>query len=148
VLIDVQIGTDQQRQQIRAELEPLRNLLDGPDRSCGIEAVIVPQDFDECVNRLQGTTTYRSIKDTGASGVLAVAKVLKKQGATTIVLSPYLYSADNDNQTRGFIILHEVMHVFNNMKLDVPKQLVSSRERNLGALYSLYDEYLSRLRCV
>lgn len=137
--ITVEIGTAEQQTQIQEELAFFQSLATAPNSPLNkISKVIVPSDFDAAVNTLQGTTTYASVRD-----VLAVAKIVNIGEAIAIVLSPNLYTASHDNQTRCFFYLHELFHVSNKHKFPSVANTSPSDTIYLTNLYSLFDEYVA-----
>lgn len=68
--IEIEIGSDDQKKLIADELESLKIMTGYLDPSPPITHLIVPNDFDEKVNKIQGTGNYHSKR----GGHLAVAK--------------------------------------------------------------------------
>ena len=80
--IIVEIGTNQQKELICQELETVRTMIETLSLpSQQISKLIVPANFDETVNSLQGSNNYRSER-----GNLAVAKNV---GSTDILVGLY-----------------------------------------------------------
>jgi len=109
--INIEIGTPEQQELIRQEMELFKKVVEQTDPPLYISKVIVPIDFDAKVNKLQGTTTYESVR-----GVMAVAKIVNLGDSIAVVISPHLYTENHDSQTRLFIYTHEIFHVANKRK--------------------------------
>lgn len=136
--IIIEIGTPVQRAQIQRELVIFTEVVKRSDPPLNISKVVIPFDFDAKVNELQGTTTYKSVR-----GVMGVAKILDLDNSIAVVLSPHLYTENQDTQTRVFIFLHEITHVSNRRKFPAVSSDSYSQQTYLGNIYVLFDEYVS-----
>jgi len=72
-----------------------------------------------------------------------VAKIVNVGDNIVIVLSPSIFTENNDNQTRMFIYAHEIAHVTNRMKFPSISNNSFTENQYLYNLYSLYDEYVA-----
>lgn len=137
--IIVEIGTKEQQELIKAELEVLRTISKHPKPPISICAAIVPADFDKKVNELQKTTNYESSR----ANHRAVAITITNQEGTYLVFSPLLYTQMCDNFIRLQYYIHEFLHVVNKRDFSPFKEKkVSGSERTyLENLYILFDEY-------
>lgn len=83
----VGVGTVEQRRLMRSELEPLLALIEEGVPDLAGANVIIPADFDDTVNWLEGTSSYRSLRPIENEQVTAVAEALHNVDPPTIVLS-------------------------------------------------------------
>ena len=134
--ITIEIGTPEDQEKIHQELMLFFSESLISDYIINISQVIVPADFDVEINKLQGTTDYVSNR-----GVIAMARNVNLGDSNAIVLSPYLYTAYHDVQTRLYIYLHEIKHIFNEKSFPQILDNSGSRKIYFENLYTLFDEY-------
>lgn len=138
----LEIGSDEQKELIRQEIAPLLDGVGKLNPPLNLRQVVFAVDFDGKVNELQGTTDYRSIR-----GVTAIAKIVEldlEDGISiAIVLSPLLFTDEQDTQTRYFIYMHEITHVLNKRKFRKETNESYFVQTYLGNMISYYDEYVA-----
>jgi hypothetical protein len=137
----IEWGTPEQKQQIADGLSALfarfATLFEPPLQ---INRVVVSTNFDEWVNRLQGTTTYTSIKENGPLPFAAVGRVIHQHDDTTdLVFLPQVYGYDP--QIRLSIYAHEFAHVANKRSFPKIPTKGTARSTYLSYLYQIFDEY-------
>jgi hypothetical protein len=135
--IIVEIGTDEQKQLIQNELSILRQISAMSDPPTLIVKVIVAEDFDKTVNKLQQTEHYVSSRDNH----VAVAKNVITQDGLCLVFSPAIFTDNQDDLTRLKLYLHEFSHAYNKSRFPSLITTSESEYRYLTNLYTLYDEY-------
>ncbi len=139
--IILEIGTEEEKQLSREELDPILQAFQNTNLSLNLGDVILAADFDATVNALQGTSNYRSHR-----GVVAFAKCVRVHGSDqqAIVLSPLLFTDHQDQFTRYFYYMHEIVHVMNTPGLPpVPEVPQSAEDCYLGTLSTFLNEYLA-----
>jgi len=132
----IEVGTADQRNIIENELRLVQTIIGGFEPAINIGQVIVPADFDQKVNELQNTDYYKSVR-----GVVALAKILEIEDGIAMILSPRIYTAEWDIQTRLFIYLHEILHVANKKQIPRPEIKSPSLSLYFENIYRLFDEY-------
>jgi hypothetical protein len=139
--IVIEIGTPEQQELIKRDLEPLAQIVDRLDPPLNINRIIIAEDLEAKVNELQETTSYKAIREHGDSSVAVMAKNVYLDEKTTLILSPSLYTKSQDTLTRYFIFIHELMHEVN--KRDFPPTPMDDfTVANYSYfLHWLYDEY-------
>ncbi|MFA5373576.1 MAG: hypothetical protein WC354_05270 [Candidatus Omnitrophota bacterium] len=135
--IIVEIGTEEQKKQIKQELEIIQTVSNQISIPTSIAFIIVPDDFDKKVNELQNTSNYKSIRKTQH----AHAKTISTSNGIILVFSKLLFTAKHDNFTRLQFYMHEFMHVVNKGRLPILKEEPTSKYPYLSNLYILFDEY-------
>jgi len=115
--IIVEIGTDDQRRQIREELYLFSDIIQELKLPIKISQILVASNFDKTVNELQNTKNYRSTRGISSSSITAVAKIVDIDDGFAIVISPLLFTEEHDSQTRCFVYLHEMAHIINKQKV-------------------------------
>lgn len=139
--IIIEIGTPEQKKQIRNELEIFPKIGNRLKKPLTLNKIIVPKDFAQKVNELSGSTSYKSKREIGDSLVVPQAKIVEQYGGINVVLSPQLYTGNHDASTRYFVIVHELTHVINKKIFpELPHQDFSTFNY-LQFLYWLFDEY-------
>lgn len=98
---------DEEQQPIRDELEPLLALMEKSVPELARAVVVMAENFEETVNRLEGTSSYRSVRPVGNEQVTAIAKALHDVDPPTIVLSANAYAEEYDTSVRSFVLVHE-----------------------------------------
>lgn len=137
--IIVEIGTQEDQELIRAELDLISLVTSQTNNIINISKVIVPSDFDAKVNELQRTLDYRSHR-----GVVVLAKNVNLEDGDAIVMSPLLYTSGYfDAQVRLFILLHEMVHTLNKNSFPKSSCISGSEGIYIRNLYTLYDEYVA-----
>lgn len=135
--IIVEIGTEEQRRLIESELRTIEIMAGHFDPPPPIKCVIVPNDFDEKVNEIQGTNHYQSYR----GGHVAVAKNVITNDGVYLVFSKLLYADEHDNITRFQFYVHEFVHAYNKLRFPSLETESPSRYVYLSNLYTLFDEY-------
>ena len=140
--IDIEIGSKEEQGAINQELELIINAF--PDdffQTTQLQRIIIPFDFQAEINKLENVETYKATRDYGSSTVNVLGKIVKVENGFVIVLSPILYTQDQDTQTRMQTIFHELFHAVN--RRDFPKVLNVPYVSGIyyEKLYNLYDEY-------
>jgi len=134
--IIVEIGTEEQRRFIENELRTIEIMAGHFEPPPPIKRVIVPNDFDEKVNEIQGTNHYQSLR-----GHRAVAKNVTTNDGVYLVFSKLLYKDEHDNITRLQIYVHEFVHAYNKLRFPSLETESPSKHLYLSNLYTLFDEY-------
>ena len=134
----IEVGSPEQRRLIREDISLIDDVCAGLSYPSDVEHVIVPADFDATVNRLEGTTGFRSLR-----GFFTCGKAVHTGDSTTILLSPVLFTEKWDDQMRLFVYVHEVLHSATSLMF--PQPLPGAHTPRTLALtqsmYALYDEY-------
>ena len=141
--IIVEIGTLEQQELIRGELSFIEDIVEQSETSLDLLQVIVAQDFAATVNQLQGSTDYEDVRGVGESNIVVQAKIVHTDNGSHIVISPVLYTQGQDNSTRLFTIVHELMHAFNKQRFPDISETPFIEQTYLGNLYTLFDEYVA-----
>ncbi len=132
----VEVGTAEQKTIIENELSLIEKIVCAFEPPLNISRVIVPVDFDQKVNELQKTDSYKSLR-----GMETIAKILEVDGGVAIILSPSIYTLDWDTQKRLFIYLHEIYHTVNKKRISRPEIQSASSSLYFENLYRIFDEY-------
>lgn len=140
--IDIKIGTKEQKDTIKQELDFIIDAF--PDdffQTTQLQKIIIPIDFQAEIKRLENDDSYQAVRDYGGNIVNVLGKIVNVENGFVIVLSPFLFTQDQDTQTRSKTIFHEIFHAVNRKYF--PKTLNVSYVSSIyyGKLYSLYDEY-------
>lgn len=137
--IIIEIGNDEQKELIKLELSIIEMFLDRNSDKKILDKIIVPEAFDDKVNELRKTTSYKSARERQ----VAVAKYINCDEGRILLFSSGLYVSDLDSQVRGLIYIHEAIHVIT--KEHLPEISVSSPSewRYLTNLHISYDEYFA-----
>lgn len=133
----VEIGTEEQKEQIRSELSIIKDLSDQIDIPIKIIELIVPIDFDNKINELLGINSYKAIRKSQA----ALAKVIQSEHGVILVFSPILFTNDFDYDIRLLFYIHEYFHVINKFNLPILESITKSNDIYLKIIYENYDEY-------
>ena len=133
----VEVGNMDQQELIRQELSIFRFFGQTMEIPLNILGVIVPRDFDQAVNSLQGISGYKSIRRSH----MAIGKTINKPEGTYFVFSHELYQIDHDNQTRFVFYLHELQHAINYWRFPEGLELSPTEHLLFKEIYRLYDEY-------
>lgn len=134
--IIVEIGTEEQKRIIEKELSVVNIISSHLEEPPLISQIIVPENFDDKVNEIQGSNHYRSLR-----GHLAIAKNVNTNDGVDLILSKCLYTDDHDNITRLQILIHEYIHAINKGRFPSIETDSHSKSLYLKNLYSLFDEY-------
>jgi hypothetical protein len=138
----IEIGTPEQKQQLMDELLNFARVASGVAPSVVISRIVVSADFDDWVNKLQGTSMYKFKRSGGVLPLRAGARMIwTEDGGISFVLSPIVYTEDNDTQVRTYVYTHELAHVVNKLRFSKPPLESTSRSVYLNIAYSLFDEY-------
>lgn len=140
---EIEVGTEDQKPQIIKELDFLKLVMEQIEPLSKLLKVIVASNFSEKINNMEKISSYRSNRGLGACAINVMARVTNLNNGYAIVLSPSLYSEDQDSQTRFFIIFHELYHLINKRNLNPIPENPSIKNDYLHALHFLYDEYTS-----
>ena len=138
--IIIQIGTDEQKEGIRQELEVIEKVTQEIGLLDDFRQIIVASDFESTVNALEGIDTYRATRGID-QGVNAIARVTKMPDGYAIVLSPLIYTKAHDSQTRFFVFFHELSHLINKKRFSSIPEDNRANSAYLHSLYFLFDEY-------
>jgi len=134
--IIVEIGTKEQKRLIESELRVIEIIAGYFEPSTPIKQLIVPNDFDDKVNEIQGTDYYQSSR-----GHIAVAKNVITNDGIYLVFSRLLYTAEQYNITRLQFYIHEVVHAYNKIRFPSLETKSPSEYRYFLNLYTLFDDY-------
>lgn len=140
--IDIEIGSEEDKELIKQELDLIISAF--PDdyfQTTQLQKVIIPFNFQSEIIKLENVDTYKATRDYGGNTANVLGKIVKIENGFVIVLSPILYTQDQDSQTRMQTIFHEFFHAAN--RRDFPKTLNVPYVSGIyyDKLYSLYDEY-------
>lgn len=135
--IEIEIGSNDQKELIASELKNIKTLIGHLDPSPLITHLIVPRDFDEKVNKIQGTESYHSKRRHN----IALAKNIDTESGICLVFSRDLYTDLHDKFTRLHIYCHELFHAFNKIRFPSLITKSYSEYQYLANLYTLFDEY-------
>jgi len=142
--IIIEIGTDEQKAQICKELSFFEKIVSKLNLNIRITKFIIARDFDKTVNDTEKTTNYKSTRGINSHTVTAAARIIEvNNNNCIIVISPLLFTNENDTQIRYYIYFHELTHAINKQKL--PKIILDHHSINIYNyhLYLLFDEYYS-----
>lgn len=133
--IDIQVGNDEQKAQIKDEIfEIFSNSL---IKQSSVYKVIVPIDFDKTIQKI-AIIDYQSRRED--LNIEAMAKVIKKSEGAYVILSSKLFSDAFNNLTRAIFFLHEIIHI-NNERID--RNSIKISDNLIDVTNWLYDEYLA-----
>lgn len=135
--IIVEIGTNEQNQLIRKELEIIQNVYSSFKLPNPLKQIVVPDNFDTKVNEIQGTSDYSSKRE----ATIAVAKNIVKDEGIFLIFSKDLFTIFHDNFTRLHMYLHELLHAYNTIRLPKFNSEPPSERQYLSNLCTLFDEY-------
>ena len=141
--IVVEIGTPEQKELVSQEFRTVIEAAQSLDPPLNLTRIIVAADFEDTVNKIEGTTSYNSEKASDSSKVDVIAKINKDGDGYAIILSLQLYSSLYDSQNRLCTIFHEFFHILN--KRDFPPLPKDSYIKWLYFynIYNYYDEYVA-----
>lgn len=135
--IRVEIGTQEQQQEILNELGLLGEAARHYTMAFRIKEVVVPADFDAAVNDAQGGGTYRS-----TPGMEPTSKAVFTPEGYVLLFHRKLFSAAYDNHVRYVIYWHEFTLLVNRGLFPVLMRHKLDRYANYFVnLYQLYDQY-------
>lgn len=134
--LSIEIGSEIQRKQIASEFRIVEEICDDLGDKLPIYGIWVADNFDDTVNKLQGTRSYISKR-----GHQAVAKNIHIGDKTALVFSRDLYTNEHDILTRMQLIFHELYHAVNRYVFPEIKTDSPSMKLYLESFYILYDEY-------
>ncbi len=141
--IIIEVGNLSQQELIKQELFLIVDVVQRSVPPLNLSQICIPQNFEAKVNELQGTTNYKENRGIGSQNLTAMAKIIPMGESIAIVLSPRLYTENEDSQTRTFVYIHELAHVLNRQTLPkLPKETYVKDIYN-RILYSMYDEYFA-----
>jgi hypothetical protein len=137
--IIIEIGTEVEKGLIHSELNYFLNLLgEKIITEINLTCICVPFNFDNKVNELQQTKSYQSSRGSH----LALAKIIDAEDNNNyIILSPYLYTDIFNSHIRFHIISHEIYHLINRTRFEIPEYDGTARIRYIATMMTLYDEY-------
>jgi hypothetical protein len=140
--IDIEIGSKEEKEAIKDELDIFLNAFPSTFfQTTQLQKIVIPFDFQAEINKLENTDTYKATRDYEGSIVNVRGKIVESENGFIIVLSPFLYTQDEDTQTRMQTVFHELSHAIN--RRDFPKTLKVPYVSGMyyEKLYSVYDEY-------
>lgn len=137
----IEIEDENQRSQIEQELRMFEKVFASIHvfEDLILELIIVPQNFGEQVNKLRNTSDYKPARGT----FTAMATTVQTENKITIVLSQELFDQQYDIRVRIFVVIHELMHIWNKSRFSWPADEQNTRSYYLHQLYVLYDEYVA-----
>ncbi|MDD5431651.1 MAG: hypothetical protein PHO70_01515 [Candidatus Omnitrophica bacterium] len=135
--IIVEIGTAEQKELIKQELEIIKTVCSNLTPPTQVICIIVPENFDNKVNEIQNTIHYKSTRENHR----AVAKTIITVRGIYLVFSGLLYTETYDNLKRLQFYLHELIHAINKQRFPALEKNVHSVKTYLLNLYILFDEY-------
>ena len=141
--IIVEIGNDNEKLLIQQEIEFFVSIFEDFQPPLNIDKIIVPLDFADKVNELEDRTDYTGKHGASGSEVGVAGKNILIGKNRIILLSPLLYTAMFDDMVRGFILIHEIVHVFNAQRFPKTPDSPFTLQNYLGNLFYFYDEYFS-----
>lgn len=133
----VEVGDPEQKAIIEDELSSLGPIAALLNSSVSLSQIIVASDFDRTVNELQRANSYKSIRKKHS----VAAKVLQVNNEAIMVLSPRLYTAEEDFQSRMLTYFHELIHLHNWQLFPTFCDWYSIPIYYSKNLYILFDEY-------
>lgn len=133
----IEIGSEQQKEQIRKELEIVQSVYSSFDLQIPLQKIIIPEDFDATVNTLQNSKNYSSKREEH----IAVAKNIIKSDGLFLIFSRELFTKSQDTLTRLQMYLHELLHAYNASRKPELKKGSLREYQYLLNLYILFDEY-------
>jgi hypothetical protein len=134
--IIIEIGTPEQQGLIVDEISQITNVLKDivPER---IKKIYVPLNFDDKVNEIQKSNSYRSYRGHHT----ASAKTLINNEGIVIVLSAQLYTSGCDQFIRYNTFFHELFHAYNPNFGKIFNESDRVTNTYLNNLYVFFDEY-------
>jgi hypothetical protein len=135
--IQVEIGTEEQQEAIKAEMKMILGWL-GEEflKYIDLRLIIIPAEFDATVNRLQNTTSYTSDRLQRCVG-----KIIECEGNNTVVISSLAYTDLMTFGHRCKFIFHELYHLVNRKHFKIPDYTRSAETRYTNTVAIMYDEY-------
>jgi hypothetical protein len=138
----IEVGTPEQKLQLEDELRGFFQIANGIAPSVKIDRIVVSLNFDDWVNKLQGTLVYKSAMRGGDLPLTAWARTIWTENeSVSFVLSPMIYTEGNDTQVRAFVYIHELAHVVNRLRLSKPLVKSTAKSIYLTIAYDSFDEY-------
>lgn len=138
--ITVEVGTPEEQQIISNELMIIGSLAERFDPPLQLAEIVVPNDFDAAVNRMQGTSDYSSER-----AQLVIAKTIPTATGVSFVFSPFIYTELFDFNIRLLTFTHELLHASNHTISPQPTFHPQSKNVLAANLYILVDEYLANV---
>ena len=139
--IDIEIGTEEQNEQIKAELSIFSSIYKKSEFIPRINRIIIPADFKTTIQRLTSDPSFNIQRGSSESSIHVTAKIINVDDEKILVLSPYIYTEGWDMHLRYLIYLHEQAHLnCDIMKADYSDMSRSKRDY-MDILYELYHEY-------
>lgn len=135
--IIVEVGNPEQKALIKEELSSLERITGQFESPLSLNQIIVASDFDKTVNELQKTNSYKSVREKHSVS----AKVLQVNDEAIMVLSPRLYTAEEDFQSRMLTYLHEIIHIHNWQTFPAFCDWSNIPIEYSQNLYTFFDEY-------
>jgi hypothetical protein len=140
--IQVEIGTPEQQEVIKAELQMVLSWMgDEFIDSIDLHQIIIPVDFDALVNRLLNITWYTSDRIQRCIG-----KVIESEGKNYILMSYIMYTDFMTFGKRCHFIMHELHHLVNRKQFTIPEFAGTSTSRYTNLISIMFDEYNANLR--
>jgi hypothetical protein len=142
VEIFIEIGDNEQQTQIEKELRLFEKAFTSIQifQHLVLDSIFVPLNFEAKNNALENATTYQSNRNI----VVAMARVISKNGKSSIILSPNLFDEKYDAQTRFFILFHELAHVWNKSRFSKTGNIEgNTNDFYLHQINVLFDEYVA-----
>lgn len=133
----VEIGSEQQKEQIKKELGLIQSIYSSFNLPIPLKRIIIPEDFDATVNELQNSKDYFSRRDEH----IAVAKNIIKSEGIFLIFSKDLFTRSHDSFTRLQMYLHELLHAYNTHRKPELRKESLCEYQYLSNLYILFDEY-------
>ncbi len=135
--IHVAVGTAEQKKFIENELSILESAAAGAEITQHIERVVVAADFDAAVREATGDPDFSQNRGYH----LVVAKIVQGRQASTIFISPFVFTERFDTQIRVSLYLHELSHVLHKTRFPAGEPNSPSEAVYARSLYLLFDEY-------
>lgn len=135
--IIVEIGTPEQRELISEEARLLEHITQEFNPPLLITRIIVPENFEEKVNEIEGTSTYIADRTL----VNAIGRMCIDGDGYAIIISPILYTERIDTSIRYFILFHEFAHVINKRDFSPISTDIYTNHFYTYSLSHMYDEY-------
>lgn len=137
-LIEIEIGTVEEKEKWKCEIDSILKNLGDYIKEFKISKVIVASNFDETVNRIQGTDNYQAKRHSVEAQAIVINDI---DGNNYIVISGNFWKTFDSYEIKSLFLLHEIYHVFNKLYLPTILNEFTSKSTYLFIVHYLYDEY-------
>lgn len=123
---------------VRNELNILKDIAE--EHQLKVDKFVLTAKISQNVNEFYGVGSYQETRNVGKDNITVLAKYCTNEEERVLFLSSSIFE-HQDASVRLFILLHELMHLYNGKRIIDPPVPKIPGDFRLSMLYHLFDEY-------